>query len=89
LLCSFALSAELATVPGKVLEGWAAKGLPMPDRNFSYRGVDASGKPLKAIPYKELDLNLPWQSFDIAHELTTKGIQKFVADYQSTLRPSA
>jgi hypothetical protein len=29
-----------------------------------------------------LDLNLPWQSFDIAHELTTKGIQKFVADYQ-------
>ena len=89
LLCSFALNAKLATVPGKVLEEWAAKGLPMPDRDFSYRGVDASGKPLKAIPYKELDLNLPWQSFDIAHELTNKGIQKFVADYQSTLRRSA
>jgi transaldolase len=89
LLWSFALSAELATVPGKVLEEWAAKAFPMPDRNFSYRGVDASGKPLKAIPYKELDLNLPWQSFDIAHELTNKGIQKFVADYQSTLRRSA
>jgi hypothetical protein len=40
-----------------------------------YRGVDASGKPLKAIPYKELDLDLPWQSFDIAHELTNKGIR--------------
>jgi transaldolase len=89
LLWSFALSAELATVPGKVLEEWAAKAFPMPDRNFSYRGADASGKPLKAIPYKELDLNLPWQSFDIAHELTNKGIQKFVADYQSTLRRSA
>jgi transaldolase len=89
LLYSFALSAELATVPGKVLEEWAAKGFPMPDRNFSYRGVDASGKPLKAIPNKELDLNLPWQSFDIAHELTNKGIQKFVADFQSTLRRSA
>jgi transaldolase len=89
LLWSFALSAELATVPGKVLEEWAAKAFPMPDRNLSYRGVDASGKPLKAIPYKELDLNLPWQSFDIAHELTNKGIQKFVADYQSTLRRSA
>jgi hypothetical protein len=24
----------------------------------------------KAITYKELDLNLPWQSFDITHELT-------------------
>jgi transaldolase len=89
LLWSFVLSAELATVPGKVLEEWAAKDFPMPDRNFSYRGVDTSGKPLKAIPYKELDLNLPWQSFDIAHELTNKGIQKFLADYQSTLRRSA
>jgi transaldolase len=89
LLYSFALNAELATVPSKVLEEWAAKGFPLPDRNFTYRGVDANDKPLKAIPYKELDLNLPWQSFDIAHELTKKGIQKFVADYESTLRRSA
>jgi transaldolase len=89
LLCSFALNTELATVPTKVLDEWAATGFPMPDKDFRYRGVDASGKPLKVIPYKELDLNLPWESFDIAHELTTKGIQKFVADYQSTLRRSA
>ena len=89
LLCSFALSAELATVPARVLEKWSTTDFPMPDRNFRYRGVDASGKSLKAIPYKELDLNLPWQNFDIAHELTNKGIQKFVADYQSTLRRSA
>jgi transaldolase len=89
LLCSFALNAELATVPGKVLEEWAAKGFPLPDRNFTYRGVDANGKLLKAIPYKELDLDLSWQSFDISHELTKKGIQKFVADYESTLKRSA
>jgi transaldolase len=50
LLCSFALSAELATVPTKVLDEWAATGFPMPDRDFRYKGVDASGKPLKAIP---------------------------------------
>src|SRR6266568_1977918 len=54
-----------------------------------YKRVDAKGKPLKPIAYKNLDLNLPWESFDLAHELTTKGIQKFVADYQSTLRRSA
>jgi transaldolase len=89
LLCSFALGAELATVPAKVLEEWAATGFSMPDQDFRYKGVDTSGKPLKTIPYKGLDLDLPWQSFDIAHELTTKGIQKFVADYQSTLRRSA
>jgi transaldolase len=89
LLCSFALGAELATVPTKVLDEWAATSFPMPDQDFRYQGADASGQLLKSIPYKELDLNLPWESFDIAHELTTKGIQKFVADYQSTLRRSA
>jgi hypothetical protein len=34
-------------------------------------------------------LNRQWESFDIQHELTTKGIQQFVADYQSTLKQSA
>jgi len=89
LLCSFFLGTELATVPNKVLQEWAAAGLPMPDRDFMYKAVDAKGKLLKPIPYKGLDLKLPWDSFDLAHEPTTKGIQKFVADYQSTLRRSA
>ena len=89
LLCSFALGAELATVPNKVLEAWAVKGFPMPDQDFRYKGVDASGKPLKAIPYRALNLSQPWESFDLAHELTAKGIQKFVADYESTMGRSA
>jgi transaldolase len=89
LLASFALDAELVTVPAKVIEKWANSDFPMPHQNFTYKAVGANGQPLKPIPYKELDLNLPWQSFDIANELTTKGIQKFVADYRSTLRRSA
>jgi len=89
LLCSFVLGAVLATVPSKVLQEWAEAGFPMPEQYFLYKGVDAKGKGLKPIPYKELDLNLPWESFDLAHELTTKGIKKFVADYQSTLKRSA
>jgi transaldolase len=89
LLASFATGAELATVPAKVLVEWATKDFPMPDKDFSYKAVDAIGKPLEAIPYKTLDLKRPWQSFETAHELTTAGIQKFVADYRSTLRRSA
>src|SRR5204863_1255568 len=89
LLASFATGAELTTVPAKLLVEWATRDFPMPDKDFSYKAVDASGKPLEAIPYKALDLNRPWQSFDAAHELTTVGIQKFVADYRSTLRRSA
>jgi transaldolase len=89
LLCSFALDAELVTVPAKVLEEWAQKGFPMPDASFSYNGVDKEGRPLKPIPYRPLDLHLPWQNFDLTHELTTKGIEKFAADYRSTLRRTA
>src|SRR6267143_3997976 len=36
LLCSFALGAELATVPTKVFEEWAATGFRMPDQDFRY-----------------------------------------------------
>ena len=87
LLAAFATGVELTTVPEKVLVEWATRALP--DQAFSYKAVGASGKPLRKIPYKELNLTLPWQSFDIAHELTTVGVQKFVADYRSTLRLSA
>jgi transaldolase len=89
LLYCFALETELVTVPAKILREWATEGFPLPDKNFRYKGVGESGKPLSPIPYKELDLTRPWQSFDIAHELTNKGIKKFVADYQSTLKRTA
>jgi len=88
LLYSFALNAELATVPAKVLESWADQGSRLPD-SFVYRAIDSKGQALKPIEYKELDLNAPWESFDLHHELTRKGIQQFVADYESTLRKSA
>ena len=89
LLASFALGSELATVPAKVLEKWAASNFPLPDQGFPYKALGANGQPLTPIPYRDLDLNRPWESFNIAHELTTKGIQKFVADYRSTLKRSA
>ena len=89
LLASFALNVELVTVPAKVLEEWGAKGFPLPQPRFSYKGVDSKGRNLKPIPYEELDLSAPWDRFDVAHELTKKGIEKFVADYESTLQRTA
>ena len=83
LLYSFAAGAELATVPAHVLQQWAEKGFPLPDEKFKYKAV---GEP---IPYEDLDLNQPWQSFCIEHELTRKGIDKFVADYRATLYEKA
>lgn len=89
LLAAFALEADLVTAPAKILEDWVAKGFPLPASNFTYNGKTPDGHPLKSLPYKSLNLNKPWESFDIAHELTTKGIRKFVEDYQSTLKKTA
>jgi transaldolase len=89
LLYAFALQAELATAPAKVLEQWAASGLPVPGQDFQYKAVDAAGKELTSIPYKQLDLNASWTEFDIRNELTAKGIEKFVSDYKSTLASAA
>lgn len=89
LLASFSLRAELATVPAKVLNEWSLEGLSLPKEDFLYKAMDPAGKPLKPIAYKEIDLHAPWQSFKIDHDLTTQGIRKFVADYESTIRRSA
>jgi transaldolase len=83
LLYCFALESELVTVPAKILEQWAQMNFPMPDKQFQYK---SSGK---SIPYEELNLEQPWESFDVQHELTRKGLEKFAADYRATLERSA
>ena len=83
LLYCFALETELVTVPAKILELWASKGSPIPDKQFQYK---TSGK---SIPYEELNLEGPWETFDIQHDLTRKGVEKFAADYRATLSRSA
>jgi transaldolase len=79
LLYCFSVGADLVTVPAKVLREWAEAGFPMPDERFTYAPAGAP------MPYEVLDLEQPWRSFQIDHELTTKGIEKFVADYRATL----
>ena len=83
LLYSFHVGADLVTVPAKILEQWAAEGMPLPDESFSYKAVGSG------IPYEQLDLEKPWEQFNIDHELTRKGIQKFVSDYRATLRKAS
>ncbi len=83
VLYTFALGSDLCTIPTKVLEEWAAKDFPMPAADYVYP------KPaeLAAIPYEQVALDQPWESYDLQHELTDAGIKKFVEDYMSTLRP--
>jgi transaldolase len=78
LLDCLHLGAELVTVPAKLLEDWAAQTFPLPDQAFEYKPAGAT------IPYEDLSLEQPWEEFEIAHELTHKGLEKFVADYDAT-----
>lgn len=72
--------------PSKVWEEWAASSFPLPGADFVYQGIDKADRPLEPIAYKSVDLNGAWESFDIQHDLTTKGIQQFVGDHKGTLK---
>lgn len=43
-------------------------------------------KNLKPIPYQEISLNKKWQEYDIIHELTNKGIEKFSEDWNKLIK---
>jgi hypothetical protein len=51
------------------------KRLSLDGLGFQVQRGRPSGKALKAIPYKSLNLNRPWDIFDIRHELTSKELR--------------
>ena len=79
LLYCFHREIDLVTVPARILEEWAARNFPLPGPAFSWT---TSGAP---IEYHDIDLNRTYTDFNIEHELTRKGIERFVADYHATL----
>jgi len=40
---------------------------------------------LQPIAYENLNLNKPWTEFNIQHELTDAGIDKFCADWNQMI----
>lgn len=78
LYVSLAQKVDLVTVPSNVLTAWQEDGFKIPGPEYKY-----DAKQLKPIPYDPLDLHKPWTSFNIEHELTTKGIEKFSEDWNS------
>jgi transaldolase len=81
LLYALRLGSDIITVPFNVLKEWGEKGLPYPKSDYVY----GSGN-LKAIPFKEIDLTKKWQDYDIRHELTDKGMERFSADWNALIK---
>lgn len=80
LLEAIHLGCDIVTCPFMVLKEWQEKGLPIPDKNFSYNIGH-----LLPIAYQEIDLRKPWQEFNIKHELTDTGLEKFSEDWNKLI----
>ena len=78
-LYAISLGSDIITSPLKILKEWGAGGMKIPE-NYLY-----DAKSLKPILYQEIDLNKSWKEYNIQHELTDIGIEKFSADWNSLI----
>lgn len=80
-LYSIWLGVDIVTVPFKILKEWANIGLKVPEPSYSYET-----KGLNAIPFVNINLNRKWQQYNIAHELTDKGLESFAKDWNALIK---
>ncbi len=81
LLYALKLGSDIITAPYGILKAWGGQGMPMPGEEYRYHP-----KFLKPILYRDIDLGGKWEDFDIRHELTDKGINRFSADWNALIR---
>ena len=80
-LYALRLGSDIITAPYEVLKTWGEKGMPIPGDNYKY-----DVKSLRPIPYREIDLGKKWEDYDIRHELTDKGMERFSADWNALIK---
>jgi transaldolase len=80
-LYALRLGTDIVTVPFAILKEWGEKGLPIPGSDYLY----PAGQ-LKPIDYKEITLTRNWREYDIHHDLTVKGMEKFSADWNALIK---
>lgn len=81
LLYAIKLGSDIITVPFTVAKQWSEQGLALPGDDFHY---DAGNR--KTIPYKKIDRNRDWKEYDLTHELTDIGMEKFAGDWDTLIQ---
>ncbi len=79
LMAAFQLGSDIVTAPLTVYKEWVEKGMNVPDETYHYSSS------LEPMPYENIDINQNWQDYNIHHDLTDKGIEKFVSDWTSLI----
>lgn len=72
------LKPDIITAPISIYKEWKDTGMQIPDESYVYNQGS-----LTNIPYQELNLGMDWKIFDIEHELTDKGIERFSKDWNA------
>lgn len=77
---SLFLEVDIITAPLKILAEWAKNNFEIPNKDYIYNIQN-----LRSMVYEELDLNKNWKEYNIQHDLTDIGIDKFVKDWNSLI----
>lgn len=84
------LEIDIITAPYAILKEWVALGKPIPGEDISIEDFTDVTKYLEnsysPIKYEKIDLNLDFHKYNIDHNLTTKGIEKFAKDWNTLLK---
>ncbi|MBL7058775.1 transaldolase [Patescibacteria group bacterium] len=80
LLACLSFKTDIVTAPLNTYAQWVEAKKVLPEKEFDYNNE------LTRIDYKEIDLNKNWQDFNIEHDLTSKGLEKFSSDWNSLIK---
>ena len=83
-LACLALEVDIITAPLKILEEWWKRDKEIPDSNFIY-----NKKELKDIEFKDIALDKNFIDYNLQHDLTGAGLEKFVSDWNSLTQNKA
>jgi len=81
MLFALNLACPLITVPFRVIKEWKEKNFVLSDEDFNYNPAY-----LQPILYQDVSLDNDWQDYNIEHELTKKGIERFVGDWKALIK---
>ncbi len=80
LLGALAVGSDIVTLPEKIIQEWKENNLIISEDNYKYDVGE-----LKNIEYREIDLEKDWREYDIKHELTDVGLERFANDWNSVI----
>lgn len=80
-LYALMLKSPIITVPFKVFKQWADVGFTVPDAKFKY-----PSESFKSIPYQDISLENNWMKYNIRHDLTDTGIDRFSQDWNNLVK---